>query len=84
MLRCVSLKKAPPACNEIEGLTSNRWHGKKPEAVAQAMESTQQKLDRMWAETANAWDCNCPLEEELDKTDFRVHLTSVYLRSTRF
>ena len=41
--------------------------GKKPAAAAHATESMQQKLDRTWVETANAWGCDGRLEEELGK-----------------
>ena len=35
--------------------------GTKPAPAANATESTQQKLDRLWVTTANAWDCNVRL-----------------------
>ena len=41
--------------------------GTKPAPVANATESTQQKLDRLWVHTANAWDCNRRLEWELEQ-----------------
>ena len=41
--------------------------GKKPAPAANAAESVQQKLDRSWVNTANAWDCNRRLEWELEQ-----------------
>ena len=41
--------------------------GTKPAPVANVTESAQQKLDRLWVHTANAWDCNRRLEWELEQ-----------------
>ena len=51
--------------------------GTKPAPVANATESTQQRLDRSWVETANAWDCNLRLKSELNRAkDHTKSLTS--------
>ena len=41
--------------------------GRKPPPVVTATETAQQRLDRTWVETANAFDCACRLKGELDQ-----------------
>ena len=55
--------------SDEESMSSDEGCGQKPPAVATATESTQQKLDRTWKETANAFDCANRLKEELDKAE---------------
>ena len=52
---------------EEESSDDENDRGTKPAPVANATESTQQKLDRLWVETANAWDCNLRLKSELNR-----------------
>ena len=53
--------------SEEESSDDEKERGTKPAPVANATESTQQKLGRLWVETANAWDCNLRLKHELSK-----------------
>ena len=53
--------------SEEESSDDEKERGTKPAPVANASESTQQRLDRSWVETANAWDCDLRLKGELSK-----------------
>ena len=52
---------------EASSKEEKKERGKKPAPAANAAESVQQKLDRSWVNTANAWDCNRRLEWELEQ-----------------
>ena len=54
-----------PAGKHADNFLEEKERGTKPAPAANAAESTQQKLDRLWVATANAWDCNVRLEHEL-------------------
>ena len=62
-------KRRSDTSSDEESMSSDEDRGQKPPAAATAAESAQQKLDRTWKETANAFDCANRLKEELDKAE---------------
>ena len=66
--------------SDEESVSFDEDRGQKPAAVATAAESAQQKLDRTWKETANAFDCANRLKEELDQAE---ELTRKYRKALK-
>ena len=65
--RRLDMSSSDEESEEESSEEEKKERGTKPAPAANAAESAQQKLDRLWVHTANAWDCNRRLEWELEQ-----------------